>query len=137
MYRRITTLLITLITLVATARAGDKGDLVFTDTIHDFGEVAASAGYITCSFEFVNESDSAIFILGALSSCGCTIPDYPREAIEPRQHGEVRVTYDTLGRPAGPFDKTIQLIVGNDRRRIVLRVRGNAVESGHKPATFL
>lgn len=134
MRRYIATLVITLSTLVATAQVGDKGGLVFTDTIHDFGDIAATSGYNTCQFEFVNQSDSVIYILGALSSCGCTIPEYPREAIEPGQHGTVRVTYDTLGRPAGPFDRSILLQLNGNRPRIRLRLLGNALDT--RPSQF-
>ncbi len=129
MIRHITIILITLTTLVAAAQASDRGGLVFTDTIHDFGDIAVTSGYNTCQFEFVNESDSVIYILGALSSCGCTIPEYPREAIEPGHGGVVRVTYDTLGRPAGPFDKSILLQLSGDRPSIRLRLRGNAIDT--------
>lgn len=129
MIRHITIILLTLTTLVAAAQASDKGGLVFTDTIHDFGDIAVTSGYNTCQFEFVNESDSVIYILGALSSCGCTIPEYPREAIEPGGRGVVRVTYDTLGRPAGPFDRSILLQLNGDRPRIRLRLRGNAIDT--------
>ena len=129
MIRHITIILLTLTTLVAAAQASDKGGWVFTDTIHDFGDIAVTSGYNTCQFEFVNESDSVIYILGALSSCGCTIPEYPREVIEPGGRGVVRVTYDTLGRPAGPFDRSILLQLNGDRPRIRLRLRGNAIDT--------
>ena len=41
--------------------------------------------------------------------------------------GVVRVTYDTLGRPAGPFDRSILLQLNGDRIR--LRLRGNAIDT--------
>ena len=135
--------------LVAIAQVPLQGDLggrvdnpttlTFTDTIHDFGDIAVSSGYNTCQFEFVNASDSVIYIIGALSSCGCTIPEYPHEAIAPGQRGVVRVTYDTLGRPAGPFDRSIVLQLSGDRRPIRLRLRGNAVATTlhDPPSTFV
>ncbi|MBR1727266.1 MAG: DUF1573 domain-containing protein [Muribaculaceae bacterium] len=113
---------------VGKALAADDAGLVFTDTIHDFGEISVRSGYNTCQFHFVNHSDSTIQILGALSSCGCAIPEYPRQGIEPGQSGVVSVTYNTLGRPAGPFERSVLLILSGDRPRIVLRLRGKACD---------
>jgi len=112
--------------LVGSAFAADKDGLVFNDTIHDFGEISVQSGYNTCQFDFVNTSDSTIFILGALSSCNCTTVDYPREAIKPGKGGVIRITYDTVGRPPGPFDRTVLLILSGERPPVRLRYRGTA-----------
>ncbi len=122
--------------LVGTASATDKGSLVFNDTIHDFGEIAMQSGRNTCRFDFVNTSDSTICILGALASCSCTTVDYPHEAIEPGQTGTVRVTYDTVGRPAGPFDRTVLLILSGDRPPARLRFCGTATTSSPSKEQF-
>ena len=124
---KIRILLTLLVFALVAARAGDRGNLVFTDTIHDFGDIMVADGAVTCQFEFVNTSDSTIYILGALSSCNCTTVDYPRQAIEPGQGGVVRVTYDPVGRPAGPFDRTVLLQLSGARRRLLLRFCGNAL----------
>lgn len=116
-----------LVFALVVARAGDRGNLVFTDTIHDFGDIMVADGAVTCQFEFVNTSDSTIHILGALVSCNCTTVDYPRCGIEPGQGGVVRVTYDPVGRPTGPFNRTVLLQVSGDRRRLLLRFYGNAL----------
>ena len=128
MNKRATILLTCFVAVVASAMASARGGLVFTDTIHDFGEIDTRSGLNTCLFEFVNTGDSAVYILGALSSCGCTIPDYPHEAIQPGESGTVRVTYDTIGRPSGPFEKSIRLTI-NDAPPVHLIIRGNAVDT--------
>ena len=128
MLKRAAILLACLVVFIA-ALAGERGGLVFTDTIHDFGDIDARSGRNTCVFEFVNASDSAIYILGALSSCGCTIPEYPHEAIQPGQRATVRVTYDTIGRPLGPFQKSIHLTIGGAHPPIILRIQGTAVDT--------
>lgn len=106
----------------------DSSGLVFDKTVHDFGQVSVSAGYITCRYTCVNTADSAIYILGALSGCGCAVPTYPREAILPGKSATVQVTYDTLGRPDGEFEKEIVLHTTGPQPSITLRLRGNAVK---------
>ena len=125
-----------MVILVGTTFAADKGSLVFNDTIHDFGEISVHSGYNTCIFEFVNASDSTIYILGALSSCNCTTVDYPHEAIEPGKTGMIRITYDTVGRPVGPFDRSVMLILSGDRPPIRLRYRGTAIAAPNLRTTF-
>jgi len=43
----------------------------------------------------------------AQASCGCTVPTYSKEPIQPGKDGSIDVAFHTLGKPAGPFAKTI------------------------------
>ncbi len=58
-------------------------------------------------FKFKNTGDAPLVIKHAKGSCGCTVPDYPKEPIMPGQESEIKVKYAT-NRP-GPFTKTITL----------------------------
>ncbi|MBP3738400.1 MAG: DUF1573 domain-containing protein [Muribaculaceae bacterium] len=100
--------------------------LEFNDTICDLGRVTVDSGYQQCRFEFTNVSDGDVSIIGALSSCGCTIPSYPKQPIAPGEKGVVTVTYDTAGRPAGIIDKTITLVTTGEPRHIKLYIQGEA-----------
>lgn len=118
--------------VILVGKAADKGSLVFNDTICDLGTIEVESGYNTGYFHFTNQSDSTINILGALSACGCTIPTYPHETIRPGQGGTVSVTYDTMGRPDGSFDKTITLILSGNHHPVHLHLRGTAVKTRRK-----
>lgn len=106
----------------------DSVGLVWDKTEHDFGTVSVNAGYITCQYTAVNRSDSTIIILGALSGCGCAVPTYPKDPIAPGEKATVSVTYDTLGRPDGEFEKEIILHTTAPQPTIRLKLRGNAVK---------
>lgn len=106
----------------------DSTGLVFDKVEHDFGVVNVNAGYLTCNYTAVNKGDSDIIILGALSGCGCTIPTYPKEPIAPGEKATVSVTYDTLGRPDGDFEKEIILHTTDTQPNITLKLRGRAVK---------
>lgn len=108
------------------ASAAGSRCLTFNDTICDLGRITVDSGYHECLFEFTNQSDSTVSIIGALSACGCTIPSYPKEPVHPGEKGVVSVTYDSVGRPPGVFDKTIILITTGDPRRITLHITGEA-----------
>ena len=95
------------------------------ETVHDFGEISASAGKVSCDFECVNNTDSAVVILGALASCRCTSFHYPKHPILPNDFARVRVSYDTTGRPEGPFGQDV--VVNTTCGRICLKVKGVVV----------
>lgn len=129
MIRTLLALIVACIALGAGAcESADSAGLVFDKIEHDFGTVSVNAGYITCSYTAVNKSDSTIVILGALSGCGCAVPTYPKDPIAPGKSATVTVTYDTLGRPGGEFEKEIVLHTTAAKSNITLKLRGKAVK---------
>jgi hypothetical protein len=81
-------------------------DMAFSDLNHDFGTVQEGPD-ATCKFTFVNKGNEPMMIQKAQASCGCTVPTYSKEPIAPGQVGTIDVAFHTLGKPAGPFNKTI------------------------------
>lgn len=79
-------------------------------------------------FTFTNVSNSPAKITNARGSCGCTVPEWPKEEIQPGQPGEIGVRYDT--NRVGPFTKTVT-ITTEKGENIQLRITGK-VEA--KPA---
>lgn len=73
--------------------------------VHDFGNLSDTQnGEYT--FKFKNVGKSPLIIQTASASCGCTVPEFPKEPILPGKTGEIKVTYHTAGK-SGPFDKTV------------------------------
>ncbi len=83
--------------------------IVFPDNEHDFGRVSISGGLLTHHFEFVNTSQTDVFIIGSLSSCSCTKVTYPKTPIRPFAKGRVTVTYDPVGYPKGELKRRVRL----------------------------
>jgi hypothetical protein len=74
---------------------------------HDFGNLTdAKNGEYT--FAFKNTGKTPLIITSASASCGCTVPEFPKEPIMPGKKGEIKVTYNTQGK-SGPFDKTVYI----------------------------
>ena len=43
----------------------------------------------------------SLYIVDAVGSCGCTVPEYPKNIpIKPGENGEIEVNFDTNGRPS-------------------------------------
>ena len=74
-------------------------------------------------FKFKNAGKEPILITNAQGSCGCTVPEYPKEAIKPGGTGVIKVTFNSSGK-SGMQDKTVTLTY-NDNKTAVLHIKGN------------
>ena len=116
-------------TAVAQIETGAK--IEFTKDTHDYGTVKYGADG-TCTFEFKNSGNEPLIISTAKGSCGCTVPEWPKEPIAPGAKGTITVKYDTK-RP-GAINKSVTITSNavNEPTKVI-RIKGNvlpAPESG-------
>lgn len=71
--------------------------LTFEENEFDFGEID-EGGIVKHTFNFTNTGKAPLLITHARSTCGCTIPEWPSEPIEPGKSGEIYVEFDTKGK---------------------------------------
>jgi hypothetical protein len=74
------------------AQSGAK--IEFAKETHDYGKIKNGADPY-CSFEFKNTGDAPLIISDAKGSCGCTVPEWPKEPIAPGAKAIIKVRYDT------------------------------------------
>ncbi len=91
-----------------------------TDEI-DYGKIAQNANGLR-KFKFKNIGKSALIISSISSSCGCTVPNYPKEAIQPGGTGEIEIKYDTA--ILGGFMKTITVFSNATEPQKPLHIKG-------------
>ncbi len=94
----------------------------------DYGTIEQGAEP-TREFRFKNTGTEPLIIKNAKGSCGCTVPDAPKEPIMPGQSNKVIVRYDT--NRVGPFTKTITLTTNEAVDQRILTIKG---EVKAKPA---
>lgn len=70
-----------------------------------------------------NVGEKNLFIANAYGSCGCTVPEYPKEPIAPGKSGEVKVTFNSSGKE-GAQNKTITLVMNTVKRNEILYIKG-------------
>ncbi|MDV7395805.1 DUF1573 domain-containing protein, partial [Arthrospira platensis SPKY1] len=64
------------------------------------------------------------------SSCGCTVPAWPRKPILPGEQEKIKVTYNTAIR--GRFQKTVTIMSNAVKSKtVVLTIKGEVID---KPA---
>jgi hypothetical protein len=102
-----------------------KAKIEFKSETIDYGTIEKGADG-TRTFEFTNVGDAPLIITKVKSSCGCTVPSWPKEAILPGQSGEIKVKYDT--RRVMPIRKTVSVASNAVRPMIALKIKGNVID---------
>lgn len=81
--------------------------MTFGKKEHDFG-TANEGDVLETTFNFTNTGKSELIITNATSTCGCTVPEYPKQPIMPGESGEILVKFNTSGKPNNQ-SKTVTL----------------------------
>lgn len=94
-----------------------------TETI-DYGSIEKNSDGMRV-FKFTNTGKAPLKIESVKSSCGCTIPSYPKEEIMPGESNEIKVKYNT-SKP-GRFSKSVSIFTNGTPKRAILRIKGNVI----------
>jgi hypothetical protein len=103
-------------------------EITFEKTTHDFGLFDRAHGDKTCWFVFTNTGDKELLILSASSTCGCTVPEFPKTAILPGMKDSIKVSYNGSTRRVGKLKKTIALTTNCKVNSAYLYIAGEMVE---------
>lgn len=101
------------------ASVGDS--IIFKALVYDYGTILkGSPG--EGEFVFVNKGKAPLLLSSVRSSCGCTVPTWPREPIQPGKSGTIKVKYDT--NRVGPINKSITVVSNATNSNVVLKIAG-------------
>lgn len=99
-------------------------EIWFSESTYNYGDIEqGSAGLYT--IEFKNIGKEAIVINRVRSSCGCTVPSWPRKPIEPGATGEIEVKYNT--ELTGAFMKSVTVYSTAENSPVKLTIRGKVI----------
>tara|TARA_Y100001935_G_scaffold76973_1_gene64298 strand:+ start:262 stop:765 length:504 start_codon:yes stop_codon:yes gene_type:complete len=94
----------------------------FDKTLHDFGTIQEGETVET-TFTFTNSGKSDLIIVDARGSCGCTVPEYPKNTpIPPGESGKIRVSFDSSNKP-NMQQKTVTISANTDSGRETIRIK--------------
>lgn len=121
-------LLVYLTVLVGMASFAQSGAKIeFKEETINYGEVEKGKDDGIRVFEFTNTGDQPLNIINAKSSCGCTVPEWPKEPIPPGGKGQIKVQYNMN---PGPISKTITIetnAINKPNGMIPLRIKGTVI----------
>jgi hypothetical protein len=97
----------------------------FKEIEHDFGTIQQESENKHI-FTFTNTGNEPLVISNAKGSCGCTVPNYPREPIAPGESGEIEVVYSP-GKQQNQQAKTVTITANTTPETTVLKIKANVL----------
>jgi hypothetical protein len=98
----------------------------FDEEVYDWGTIM-DGELVTQEFEFTNTGKEPLVITNAKGSCGCTVPEWPIDAIAPGKTGVIKIIFDSKGKGAvgGKVDsKRVTITANTDPNDTYLTLKG-------------
>jgi len=103
----------------------------FEKAEHDFGTIEQGTPQETV-FKFTNTGNGPLIITDATSSCGCTVPEYPKNTpVAPGETGEMLVKFNGSGQ--NQVTKTITVKANTAKGSELLRIKAFVNPKGTAP----
>lgn len=115
--------------------AGPTTSMVFAETEFNFGQVK-SGEKVQHVYKFKNTGNEPLIISNAKGSCGCTVPQWPKEPIPVGEEGEILVQFDSKGK-SGNQTKQVTITANTDPPQSIIYIKGEVLadNTAAAPAT--
>jgi hypothetical protein len=100
-----------------------KTSLKFDKTEHDFGKIKQGES-VECVFKVTNTGMEPLIIEEAHGSCGCTVPDYPKDAIASGETKDIKVKFNSAGKQ-GQNTKTVTITANTEPLQTVISIKAD------------
>jgi hypothetical protein len=100
-------------------------EIKFEEEVHDFGRITQGEK-VSFAFKFKNTGKSNLIIANAAGSCGCTVPEWPKEPILPGQEGKINVIFSSEGR-SGLQEKTVTVVTNCEPSTREVHIKTNVI----------
>ncbi len=96
------------------------------DPEFNFGEIKQGEK-VSHNYKIKNIGNSDLLISSAKGSCGCTVPEWPKDPIKPGKEANIKVTFDSKGKK-GKQAKRVTLMTNAIPNVKILTIKGNIIE---------
>jgi hypothetical protein len=93
------------------ARSTAPSAIAWEKTTHQFGDIKQGVP-VTATFKFTNKSKTPVVLADVHGSCGCTVPQWSKEPVQPGKSSIITATFNAAS--AGPFTKTVTVTTNVD-----------------------
>ena len=101
-------------------------EIIFEQEIIDLGEfMQYDDPSSKCEFKFINEGKEPLIISKCKGTCGCTVPECPKEPILPGEQGIIKVNYDE--KRVGSFNKSITITSNAKNNPKIIKIKGKII----------
>jgi hypothetical protein len=101
----------------------NQAEFKFENMEYNYGTIK-QGDKVEYTFNFTNTGKEPLIITNAQGSCGCTVPDWPKEPIKKGETGKIKVTFNSAGK-MGLQDKTVTITSNAKTNPVVLHIKGN------------
>lgn len=100
-------------------------EIKFEEEEHDFGKITQGEK-VSYAFKFKNTGSGNLIISSAAGSCGCTVPEYPKEPILPGQEAKINVVFSSEGK-SGIQEKTITVVTNCEPSTRIIKIKTDII----------
>lgn len=100
-----------------------KTSIAFEAYDHDFG-VIDEGDRVEHLFKFKNTGSEPLILEKCKGSCGCTVPECPKEPIAPGAEGEIKVVFNSKGKK-NKQTKTVTITANTEPIQTQLKIMAN------------
>ena len=98
----------------------EKTAMSFAQSTHDFG-VITEGEVKEYSFQFKNSGNAPLHIEHAKGSCGCTVPQWPKDPVAPGATGQIVVKFNSANK-VGKNSKKVTIVANTEPISTVLTI---------------
>jgi len=102
-------------------------ELKFESTMFNYGTIEAGE-IVQTVYTFTNTGTEPIVITNAKGSCGCTVPDWPKEPIAAGETGQFVVRFDSKNK-LGMQSKRVTITANTEPAITYLTITGEVIKS--------
>lgn len=102
-----------------------KTTIAFEEEVFDFGNITQGEK-VAHTFKFKNTGDADLVIVSAKGSCGCTVPEWPKQPIAPGAEGEIHVVFNSEGKQ-GKQHKNVSIVANTEPATTAIALKGDII----------
>ena len=103
----------------------DLAQISFDETQFNFGEIIQGQ-VVETDFIFKNTGKNDLVIYDAKGSCGCTVPEWPKDPVKSGKSDKIHVKFDSTNKE-GHQTKTVTLTCNTQPNQVTLQIVGDVI----------
>lgn len=100
----------------------------FSETEWDFGTINEGDN-VEHLFKFTNTGSQPLILENCKGSCGCTVPECPKQPIAPGASGEIKVVFNSKGK-TNMQTKKVTITANTEPIQSILTIKANVTPAG-------
>lgn len=101
----------------------DTTQIEFLDSVSFTFDTIKEGDKVEHTFRLKNTGEKNLLIARAYGSCGCTVPEYPKDPVKPGDVATIHVTFNSAGKQ-NEQKKTVTVVCNTIKRNEMLYLNG-------------